>query len=39
MATYLLTDNLSTSSRDETIKHFAKGDGLNAPDGAKLIGR
>lgn len=39
MATCPLTYNLPTSNRDETIKRFAKGAGMNAPDGAKLIGR
>lgn len=39
MATCPMTYNLPTSNRDETIKRFAKGDGMNAPDGAKLIGR
>ena len=39
MATYLLTYNVPNSNRDETIKRFAKGDGMNAPDGAELIGR
>lgn len=31
MATCPMTYNLPTSNRDETIKRFAKGAGMNAP--------